>query len=159
MVKKKNRTVLELNLGHKAQLKNLLIEREKEAAIADFMASHFFCCDDLAPPFILNLNINEHYIVFHVENTEDIIKVNLSLLSFKRILKDYFTICESYYSALSALKPDQLEAIDFGRKSIHDEGADILKTQLDPKIKIDFETSRRLFTIICVCLIGHQWRF
>lgn len=158
MVRKKNKTVLELHLKHKAQIKNLLIEREKEAAIADFMASHFFCCDNLSPPFILNINIDDHYIVFNVENTEENIKINLSLLSFKRILKDYFTICESYYSALSTLKPDQLEAIDFGRRSIHNEGADVLKTQLDPQIKIDFETARRLFTIICVCLIGHQWR-
>ncbi len=158
MVRKKNKTVLELHLSLKVQLKNALIEREKEAAIADFLASHFFCCVDLAPPFILNLNIDAHHIVFDVENTEDSLKVNLPLLSFKRILKDYFTICESYYSALSALKPDQLEAIDFGRRSVHNEGADILKTQLDPKIKIDFETARRLFTIICVCLIGHQWR-
>jgi uncharacterized protein (UPF0262 family) len=156
-MKKNNKTVLELHFQHKAQFKNLLIEREKEAAIADFMASHFFNCTSLDPPFIVHLEVSGQYIVFVVENTEDKIKINVPLMEFKKIIKDYFNICEAYYSALHSLKPDQLEAIDFGRRSLHNEGAQILIQQLEQKIHIDFETSRRLFTIICVSMIGKKW--
>ena len=159
MTKKNNKTVLELHFENKAQFKNLLIEREKEAAISDFMASHFFHCLVLDPPYILRLEIKDPYIILCVENTEDRLQVNMPILDFRKIMKDYFQICEAYYSALSSLKPDQLEAIDLGRRSVHNEGAEILIAQIQKKIHIDFDTARRLFTIICVSMIGKNWRF
>ena len=74
----------------------------------------------------------------------------LSLTPFKKIIKDYFLICESYYDAIRSSTPNQIEAIDMGRRGIHNEGSQILNDRLDGKIDIDFDTARRLFTLICV---------
>ena len=74
----------------------------------------------------------------------------LSLTPFRRIVKDYFMICDSYYQAIRTATPDKIEAIDMGRRGIHDEGSRTLQERLKGKVRIDFETARRLFTLICV---------
>ena len=74
----------------------------------------------------------------------------LSLTPFRRIVKDYFMICDSYYQAIRTATPDKIEAIDMGRRGIHDEGSRTLQERLNGKVRIDFETARRLFTLICV---------
>ena len=76
--------------------------------------------------------------------------VHLSLSPFRQIIKDYFAICESYFDAVKRLPPSQIEAIDMGRRGVHNEGARVLKERLEGKIAIDEATSRRLFTLICV---------
>src|ERR1700738_3888692 len=73
-----------------------------------------------------------------------------SLSPFRRIVKDYFMICDSYYQAIRTATPDRIEAIDMGRRGIHDEGSRTLQERLKGKVRIDFETARRLFTLICV---------
>jgi uncharacterized protein (UPF0262 family) len=76
--------------------------------------------------------------------------VTLALLPFRRIVKDYFAVCESYYEAIRTASPSKIEAIDMGRRGLHDEGCEILRDRLEGKIEIDFDTARRLFTLICV---------
>jgi uncharacterized protein (UPF0262 family) len=78
----------------------------------------------------------------------------LSLTPFRRIVKDYFMICESYYEAIRSSTPSQIEAIDMGRRGIHNEGSQTLMDRLEGKIKMDFDTARRLFTLVCVL----HWR-
>ena len=75
---------------------------------------------------------------------------HLSLSPFRQIIKDYFAICESYYGAVKKLPPSQIEAIDVGRRGIHDEGSRILMERLEGKVDTDLATARRLFTLICV---------
>ena len=74
----------------------------------------------------------------------------LSLTPFRRIVKDYFLICDSYYKAIRTATPSQIEAIDMGRRGLHNEGSELLMERLKEKIEVDFDTARRLFTLICV---------
>jgi uncharacterized protein (UPF0262 family) len=76
--------------------------------------------------------------------------VILALGRFRRLIRDYFAICDSYYQAIRTSTPHQIETVDMARRGIHNDGATILKERLDGKIEIDFDTARRLFTLICV---------
>jgi uncharacterized protein (UPF0262 family) len=73
----------------------------------------------------------------------------LSLTPFRRVVKDYFTMCESYYSAIRTESPAKIEAIDMGRRGLHNEGSELLIERLKDKVAVDFDTARRLFTLIC----------
>jgi uncharacterized protein (UPF0262 family) len=132
------------------------IEHEREVAIYDLLEHNEFALTDGAPgPYELTLSIVERRLVFHVEaykaGTADFI---LSLTPFRRIVKDYFLVCESYYKAIKTAPPSRIEAIDMGRRGLHDEGTQILLERLEGKIEVDRETARRLFTLICVL----HWR-
>src|SRR4029453_11608207 len=85
---------------------------------------------------------------------EEVVTHILSLTPLRRIVKDYYLICESYYDAIRSSTPSQIEAIDMGRRGLHDEGSQTLKDRLSGKIDIDFDTARRLFTLVCVL----HWR-
>ena len=74
----------------------------------------------------------------------------MSLTPFRRLVKDYFTVCETYFEAIKTASPSRIEAIDMGRRGLHNEGSELLRERLDGKIGIDFDTARRLFTLICV---------
>ena len=74
----------------------------------------------------------------------------LSLAPLRRIVKDYFMVCDSYYHAIRTATPERIEAIDMGRRALHDEGSELLMERLERKVKVDFDTARRLFTLICV---------
>ena len=84
------------------------------------------------------------------ENDEELGKFNLPVGTFRRIVKDYFIICDSYYEAIKRSSPSQIEAIDMGRRGLHNEGAEILKEKLADKVTINETTARRLFTLVCV---------
>jgi uncharacterized protein (UPF0262 family) len=75
------------------------------------------------------------------------------LTPFRRVIKDYFTICESYFQAIKTASPSKIEAIDMGRRGLHNDGSDLLRARLDGKITVDNETARRLFTLICILQI------
>ena len=77
-------------------------------------------------------------------------KIVLALTPFRSVIKDYFTVCESYYDAIKRLSPSQIEALDMGRRAVHNEGSELLRERLEGKIVLDFNTARRLFTLICV---------
>ena len=103
-------------------------------------------------PYNLKLSLIDQKLVFSIttEAGQAVATHILSLTPFRRIIKDYFMICESYYQAIRSSTPSQIEAIDMGRRGIHNEGSQTLEERLKGKIKIDFDTSRRLFTLVCV---------
>lgn len=133
------------------------VEHERAVAIFDLIEENSFQpTGDDGGPYKLIIALVESRLVFRImrENDEDVVTHLLSLTPFKRIIKDYFMICESYYDAIRSSSPTQIEAIDMGRKGLHNEGSEILQTRLAEKIDMDFDTARRLFTLVCVL----HWR-
>src|SRR5262249_57967342 len=103
-------------------------------------------------PYKLQLGLKENRLMFDIRlaSGEPVVAHLLSLTPFKKIVKDYFLICDSYYAAIRTATPDRIEAIDMGRRALHDEGSQLLMERLKNKVTVDFETARRLFTLICV---------
>ncbi len=129
------------------------VEHERAVAIFDLIEENRFSpagCD--SGPFSLHLSIEESRLVLDIrtEDENPIGRILLALGPFRRVVKDYFTVCESYYAAIKTASPSQIEAIDMGRRGLHDEGAELLRERLAGKIEIDGNTARRLFTLICV---------
>ncbi|MEW7009417.1 MULTISPECIES: UPF0262 family protein [unclassified Lentilitoribacter] len=129
------------------------IEHERAIAIFDLIEENSFeLVGHDTGPYKLILSLVESRLVFDIlnEGDENLITHILSLTPFRQIVKDYFMICESYYEAIKSAATNRIEALDMGRRGIHNEGAQILKDRLDGKINIDTDTSRRLFTLVCV---------
>lgn len=129
------------------------IEHERQVAIYDLIEDNSFdVMGDLAGPYRLRLSIAEKRLIFAVELAEDgrpAGTILLSMTPFRRIVRDYFMICESYYEAIRTAPASRIEAIDMGRRGLHDEGSRTLQERLRGKIEMDFATARRLFTLIC----------
>ena len=128
------------------------IEHERKVAIYDLLEENYFQPIGVeAGPFELYLSNVERRLVFDVrrEGGEALGQVHLSMTPFRRIIKDYFMLCESYYDAIRNAAPSQIETIDVARRGMHNEGSDILQERLTDKIKLDQNTARRLFTLIC----------
>lgn len=133
------------------------VEHERAVAIYDLIEENSFQpVGDDGGPYKLKLSLVESRLVFAVtrENDAPVITHILSLTPFRRVIKDYFMICDSYYEAIRTSTPSQIEAIDMGRRGIHNEGSETLRERLSGKIDVDFDTARRLFTLICVL----HWR-
>lgn len=131
---------------------NANIEHEREVAIFDLLEGNSFSLEGRDEgPYALNLGIVEDRLVFTVgdESGKALVTHMLSLTPLKRIMKDYFLICESYYAAIRTAPPSRIQAIDMGRRGLHDEGSQILLERLAGKIVVDIDTARRLFTLIC----------
>ncbi len=129
------------------------IEQERAIAIYDLLEINRFAPHGSSGgPYKLLLGIAENRLVFDVrlEGGEAHGRVMLALTSFKRIVKDYFLVCESYYKAIRNAPPSQIESLDMARRGLHNEGSQLLLERLRGKIDIDFDTARRLFTLICV---------
>ncbi len=129
------------------------VEHERAVAIFDLIEeNHFALIDNQDGPYNLHLSIEENRLVIDVRHPDEspIDKVMISLSPFRRVVKDYFTVCESYYQAIKRSSPSQIEAIDMGRRGLHDEGSELLRERLAGKIEMDSNTARRLFTLICV---------
>lgn len=130
------------------------IEHERAVAAYDLMLENHFAPagQDGKGPFHLKLGIQENRLVFDIRDAHDqkLMSHMLSLGPFRRIVRDYFTICESYYTAVKTATVPQIEAIDMGRRGVHNEGAELLRQRLEGKIDIDEATARRLFTLVCV---------
>ena len=130
------------------------VDRERRVAIYDLLeANQFAPVSGLPGPYRLRLEIQDNRLVFAIESvcspgTTD--QILLPFSGFRRIIKDYFTVCESYYDAIKRSPLQRIEALDMGRRSLHDEGSQLLLERLKGKIEIDFNTARRLFTLICV---------
>jgi uncharacterized protein (UPF0262 family) len=129
------------------------IEHERAVAIYDLLEDNNFApVGDEDGPFALHLAISENRLVFDIRRPDQtpVVAHLLSLTPMRRIVKDYFMICDSYYKAIRTATPSQIEAIDMGRRGLHNDGSTLLQERLKDKIDLDFDTARRLFTLICV---------
>jgi uncharacterized protein (UPF0262 family) len=126
-------------------------EHERLIAIYDLVELNSFALPGHdGGPYALHIALQEKKLCFDVRSHdgEPVIRHILSLTPFRRLLKDYFLVCESYYAAIRTATPAQIEAIDMGRRGLHNEGAVLLAERMDGKIECDFDTARRLFTLI-----------
>jgi uncharacterized protein (UPF0262 family) len=128
------------------------VEHERDVAIFDLLEKNSFALEGHdGGPYTLHLSLADNRLVFTVGDTDraPIQHVMLSLSPFRRLVKDYFLICESYYQAIKTPPAARIEAIDMGRRGLHDEGSKLLLERLKGKIVIDLPTARRLFTLLC----------
>lgn len=133
------------------------VEHERAVAIYDLIDENLFQPAGTVPgPYRLQLSLADNRLVFNIssDDAEPLVAHILSLTPFRKIVKDYFLVCESYYEAIKTSSPSRIEAIDMGRRGIHNDGSQLLKERLEGKIEIDFDTARRLFTLVCVL----HWR-
>jgi uncharacterized protein (UPF0262 family) len=134
------------------------VEHERAVAIYDLIADNSFALVDTARtgPYRLGLAIDGSRLIFDVRTADGapIVAHILSLTPLKKIVRDYYIVCDSYYEAIKTAMPSRIEAIDMGRRGLHDEGSRLLQDRLSGKIVVDAGTARRLFTLICVL----HWR-
>jgi uncharacterized protein (UPF0262 family) len=133
------------------------IEQERRVAIFDLLEQNHFLPSRVYPggyagPFRLNMRVMEGRLALDIssEDSQLLESIILGMTSFRRIIRDYFAICDSYYAAIRDASPSQIETIDMARRGLHNEAAQLLMDRLEGKIAIDFNTARRLFTLICV---------
>jgi uncharacterized protein (UPF0262 family) len=132
---------------------NADIEHERQVAIYDLLEQNFFApIDHAGGPYSLHLSITGNRLALDIrsESGAPVIAHLLSLSPLRRIVKDYYTVCDSYYQAIRTATPDKIEALDMGRRAIHNDGSRILLERLRDKVRMDIDTARRLFTLICV---------
>ncbi len=130
-------------------------EQEREIAIYDLLEKNHFQPDGAAcGPYDLTLSLAENRLAFDIAGPGYMRRHLLSLTPFRGLLKDYFLVCESYFEAIRHSTPSQIEALDMGRRSLHDEGSNLLRERLAGKVDTDHDTARRLFTLICAL----HWR-
>jgi uncharacterized protein (UPF0262 family) len=129
------------------------VEHERAVAIYDLVEQNSFApLGHDGGPYCLKLQLAGNRLIFDIRTEDDhpVVAHHLSLTPFRRLVKDYFLVCESYYQAIRTATPSQIEAIDMGRRGLHDEGSEILIERLKHKVALDFDTARRLFTLITV---------
>lgn len=155
MTARSKRRIVHVTLDEKTVVRRKPeVEHERAVAIFDLLEENEFCpCDHAeAGPYHLHLSIEDNRLVFDIRRNDDsqLEKVMLPVTGFRSIVKDYFLICESYYAAIKRSTPSQIEAIDMGRRGLHNEGSEMLRDRLAGKVEMDLQTARRLFTLICV---------
>jgi uncharacterized protein (UPF0262 family) len=129
------------------------VEHERQVAVFDLLERNSFeLVNGFAGPYRVRLSLRESNLVFTIDDPSGAhqAEIALSMRPFRRLIKDYFLICESYFQAIRTATPSRIEAIDMGRRGLHNEGAEKLADALAQKIKVDGETARRLFTLVCV---------
>lgn len=131
----------------------LEVDHERKVAIFDLLEENSFeLVNGPEGPYKLRIAIADHRLAFAVtagEAEEPAAAFLLSLNPFRRVVKDYFLVCENYFEAIKTAPPSRIEALDMGRRALHDEGSKLLMERLDGKVKMDVATSRRLFTLLC----------
>jgi uncharacterized protein (UPF0262 family) len=137
--------------------RNADIEQERRIAIFDIIEGNHFAPqrlheDGYKGPYRVTLRVEDGRLIFDLfrENQSHLESIILALGRFQRPIREYFAICDSYYQAVKQSTPQQIETVDMARRAIHNQAADLLKERLDGKIEVDFDTARRLFTLICV---------
>ena len=133
------------------------IEQERRIAIFDLLEDNRFAplrehADAYAGPYKLRLRVEEGRLALeiHRDDGSHLETIVLGLARFRRPIRDYFAICDSYYQAIRNATPQQIETVDMARRAVHNEAAELLRERLEGKIDVDFDTARRLFTLICV---------
>lgn len=137
--------------------RNADVEQERRIAIFDLLEENHFAParvqpDGYAGPYKVRLRVEEGRLAIEIgrEDGGALEAIILGLGRFRRPIKDYFAICDSYYQAIRNATPQQIETVDMARRAIHNEAAEMLRERLEGKVKVDFDTARRLFTLICV---------
>jgi uncharacterized protein (UPF0262 family) len=131
------------------------IDHERAVAAYDLIEGNSFNLTGRDGPYHLRLFVEENRLMLDVRthdegnDGESLLLIGLSLGPFRRVIKDYFTLCDSYYAAIRQASPSQIEAIDMGRRALHNEGSELLMERLAGKVTLDLDTARRLFTLIC----------
>lgn len=128
------------------------VEHERQVAIFDLVEENHFAPAGLdSGPYNLHLSVEENRLVMDINDArgKPLQKVVLPITPYRRLIKDYFTVCESYFEAIKRASPSRIEAIDMGRRSLHNEGAELVREHLADKVAIDTNTARRLFTLLC----------
>jgi len=133
------------------------VEQERRIAIFDLLEGNRFeparrHADDYAGPYRIKLSVEDGRLglAIHREDGEHLETLILALGRFRRPIRDYFAICDSYFQAIRASTAQQIETVDMARRGIHNDAAEMLIERLDGKVAVDFDTARRLFTLICV---------
>jgi uncharacterized protein (UPF0262 family) len=129
------------------------VEHERQVAMFDLLERNSFALEGgFAGPYLVELSLREANLIFSIqtENGADATELVLPMRPFRRLIKDYFLICNSYFEAIKNASPSRIEAIDMGRRGLHNEGAEKLVDALAGKVRLDDETARRLFTLVCV---------
>jgi uncharacterized protein (UPF0262 family) len=128
------------------------IEQERQVAIHDLLHANSFAPAGLSGPYRIVLRVEDNRLAIDIKDEDDrpLETVRLGLARFRRPIRDYFAICDSYFRAVRAGQPHQIEPIDMARRGLHNQAAELLIECLDGKIALDFDTARRLFTLICV---------
>jgi len=158
---KNNWKICHINLDDKSIIRRSAdIDHERRVAIFDLLEENYFepltpMPEDYHGPFHVTLRMVDNRLAIDLKTPEEhpLYSIHLSLTPFKRIIKQYFSVCDSYFTAIKTASPRQIEAIDMGRRGLHNEGSELLVERLKEKVKIDFNTARRLFTLICVLQI------
>ena len=128
------------------------VEYERAVAIDDLIEENSFApVGHDGGPYALHLRVADNRLVFDIRLADDtpVVMHILSLSPFKRVVKDYFMVCDSYYAAIKSATPDRIEALDMGRRALHDEGSTLLQERIKHRMIVDFNTARRLFTLVC----------
>jgi len=128
------------------------IEQERRIAIDDLLAGNHFDVAGQEGPFRLEMRVADGRLMIAVHDSQGSLldTIRLGLARFRRPIRDYFHICESYFKAMRGADPRAIETIDMARRGIHNEAAELLKDSLAERVEMDFDTSRRLFSLICV---------
>lgn len=146
--------IVSLNLDERSVLRrNPDVEHERAVAIFDLLEENSFApVGHDGGPYSLTLAIEDNRLAFDIRDEAEtpLDRVLLPLTGFRSVVRDYFMICESYYDAIKHASPSRLEAIDMGRRGVHNEGAELLRQRLAERVIVDLGTARRLFTLVCV---------
>ena len=128
------------------------IEQEKRVAIFDLLEANSFAPAGLEGPYKVLLRVEDNRLAIDVKDEQDrpLDTIRLGLARFRRPIRDYFAICDSYFRAVRSERPEGLETVDMARRAIHNDAAELLQECLGGKIEMDHETARRRFTLICV---------
>jgi uncharacterized protein (UPF0262 family) len=146
--------IAEIRLDERSIVRwSLEVEHERNVAIFDLIESNSFSLAGSPGPYRLLLSLRESNLVLEVRGPDeaaDPVEVVLATRPFRRVIKDYFLICESYLQAIKGATPSRIEAIDMARRGLHDEGSELLREALKGRAEVDHDTARRLFTLVCV---------
>ena len=133
--------------------RNADIEHERAVAIFDLLEENRFApAAGHRGPFHLQIGLEENRLILDIRSTaeEQLERLMLPLQAFRGVIRDYFLVCENYYAAIRTASPSRIETLDMGRRSLHNEGSELLRERLADKVDLDLDTARRLFTLICV---------
>ena len=136
------------SIGHSS----LDVEYERAVAIDDLIEENSFApVGHEGGPYALHLRMADNRLVLDIRLADGtpVVMHLLSLNPFKRVVKDYFLVCDSYYAAIKTATPERIEALDMGRRALHDEGSQLLQERIKHRVVVDFNTARRLFTLVC----------